>query len=218
MYNGATHLVESHYDYAKNLARQFYKSKGSSTLSLDDVTSSAFLGLCDASRRFDPERGITFKSFSYDRVVGEMIDSCRVDSRIAHSAIKNNLTDSEFTTVGISERVGNSKLSETLGVNVLVSHKSGQVEDFHYANENLEQEVHFKYLKEMISGLMDKVLTEEEHTVIHAIYYEGLSLSAISSKYSGKGRSWLCKVHLRALAKLRKAIRNTYGKDFADFI
>jgi RNA polymerase sigma factor for flagellar operon FliA len=44
---------------------------------LDDLVAFAYEGLLDARKRFDPARGVQFKSFAYYRVRGAVIDGVR---------------------------------------------------------------------------------------------------------------------------------------------
>jgi RNA polymerase sigma factor for flagellar operon FliA len=66
-------LVVANVKYAEILAmrrRTFWTS-------LEDRTQDAYLGLIDAARSFDPEKGCTFKTHAGRRIIGAMIDAER---------------------------------------------------------------------------------------------------------------------------------------------
>lgn len=46
-------------------------------LELDDLVQEGFLGLLEACRRFDAERGVSFSTFAYPRIAGAMDDLLR---------------------------------------------------------------------------------------------------------------------------------------------
>ena len=67
-------------DVAWRLKRRLVES-----VDLEDLAAVGNVGLLAAIESFDPGRGIKFKSFSYRRVRGAMIDSLRTADRISRS-------------------------------------------------------------------------------------------------------------------------------------
>lgn len=61
-------LAEEHLDLASQLARR-YDGRGQS---LEDLVQVANLGLVQAARRFDPERGSSFAAFAVPTILGEL--------------------------------------------------------------------------------------------------------------------------------------------------
>jgi RNA polymerase sigma-B factor len=61
-------LVEAHLGLAEHLAWRF-ANRGEP---LDDLTQVAYLGLCMAVERFDPDRGLEFKTFAAPTIIGEL--------------------------------------------------------------------------------------------------------------------------------------------------
>ena len=61
-------LVRAHLGLAEHLAWRF-ANRGEP---LDDLTQVAYLGLCLAVDRFDPERGLEFRTFAAPTIIGEL--------------------------------------------------------------------------------------------------------------------------------------------------
>jgi RNA polymerase sigma factor (sigma-70 family) len=53
---------------------------------VDDLSGAALLGLCQAARRYDPDRGVHFRPYAARRVRGAIKDECRRFSRKPHRA------------------------------------------------------------------------------------------------------------------------------------
>lgn len=71
-------------DYAKGIALKLSYKFGQGMLDRDDVIQLAYQGLVMAAKRFDPSRydgrgtpESFFKTYSYPRIVGSIIDECR---------------------------------------------------------------------------------------------------------------------------------------------
>jgi RNA polymerase sigma factor (sigma-70 family) len=61
----------------KTLAAKLFRKYAVKGMDLEDIVSEGILGLYDAYKRFDPNRGVSFKTYSHYRVKGSMIDSMR---------------------------------------------------------------------------------------------------------------------------------------------
>ena len=55
------------------------------SVDVDEMINVGMLGLIDAVDRFDPERGVPFKSYAEIRIQGAMIDALRHDDWIPRS-------------------------------------------------------------------------------------------------------------------------------------
>jgi RNA polymerase sigma factor for flagellar operon FliA len=69
-------LIEAHLAQVKFLAERL-AVKLPSTVELDDLIGAGVLGLLDAVDKFDPSRGVQFKTYAEMRVRGAMLDSLR---------------------------------------------------------------------------------------------------------------------------------------------
>lgn len=69
-------LVAEVLPVAQRLARQVHFAL-CRLLPLEDLEQEAAIGLIDSARKFDPQRGVSFRAFSYRRMMGRMLDAAR---------------------------------------------------------------------------------------------------------------------------------------------
>lgn len=73
-------LVLNNISLAENIAyKMFFKL--SSRYTLDELKSTAYLGLIDAAEKFNVDNNKTFKSFARKRIKGSILDEVRDDKR-----------------------------------------------------------------------------------------------------------------------------------------
>ena len=69
-------LVEQYRSFVTALAKKILRSLPS-FVELEDLEGYGQIGLIEASRRFDPTRGVQFKTFAYYRIRGAIYDGIR---------------------------------------------------------------------------------------------------------------------------------------------
>src|SRR6187401_1740671 len=112
--------------FVEALARRMASSMPNS-IDICDLVQDGVLGLIDAARRFDEDRGIKFETFAERRVRGAMIDALRRDAwprgvrrvrrelEAAREALRREL-GAEPTLADLAKRVGadESRLEKTI--------------------------------------------------------------------------------------------------------
>src|SRR6185503_3077954 len=112
--------------FVESLARRMASSMPNS-IDLGDLVQDGVIGLIDAARRFDEDRGIKFETFAERRVRGAMIDALRRDAwprgvrrvrrelEAAREALRREL-GGEPTLADLAKRVGadESRLERTI--------------------------------------------------------------------------------------------------------
>src|SRR5258706_11332947 len=73
------HRIVAGLPFVEALARRMASSMPNS-IDIGDLVQDGVLGLIDAARRFDEDRGIKFETFAERRVRGAMIDALRRDA------------------------------------------------------------------------------------------------------------------------------------------
>src|SRR5689334_6242680 len=69
-------LVVEYYPLARMIAKRTH-SRLPKGIDLDDLVSTAVIGLIEAVERYDASRGVAFKSYAKHRIQGAILDSLR---------------------------------------------------------------------------------------------------------------------------------------------
>jgi len=80
-------LIEEHLSLVHGIARRLLQASRVDA-ELDDLVSSGTVGLIEAARNFDPERGIAFSTFAVPRIRGAMLDDLRKQDHVPRSVRK----------------------------------------------------------------------------------------------------------------------------------
>ena len=103
-------LVESNLRFAVQVAKQ-YQGMG---IELEDLIGFANLGLFEAAKRFNPDRGVKFISFAVWYVRAELQKCLNDYSRVVRIPSHKTMTEGkEFSTLSTSKKVGEDDESET---------------------------------------------------------------------------------------------------------
>jgi RNA polymerase sigma factor for flagellar operon FliA len=82
-------VLTTHIGLVRTIARRLAHRLPPS-VEVDELVSIGMLGLMDAWDRYDPERGVTFKSYAELRIKGQMIDALRRNDWVPRSARKKS--------------------------------------------------------------------------------------------------------------------------------
>ena len=103
-------LVECNLRFAVQVAKQ-YQGMG---LELEDLIGFANLGLFEAAKRFNPDRGVKFISFAVWYVRAELQKCLNDKSRVVRIPSHKTMTEGkDFKTLSTSKKVGDDEESET---------------------------------------------------------------------------------------------------------
>lgn len=136
-------IVLTNAEWARGLARS-RKRRSSTCASLDDMKSAAVLGLCQAARRFDPARGVSFRSYTARRIRGAIIDEIRAAS-------------------GMTKRKPRAGADVRIEVDVVVCDERSVVEcSIHLVGDKID-------IKRALSVLTDRQRRVVEMTILHGM-------------------------------------------------
>ncbi len=183
---------------------------------VDELVASGFKGLVEARSRFDASRNIPFEAYAYYRIRGAMIDNVRATaqlSRRAHArlaalealnqggeaASDADGTDPRETYVALNMAVQAAGAAYTVasGVTGTLSVNEDQHPDAVYSTKER-------------SSLVQQALAaldERERAFVTRHYFNGERFDAVAESL-GISKSWGCRIHLRALTKLKEALAN----------
>lgn len=199
----------------------------------DDLVSYGVFGLLDAIEKFDPKRGIKFKTYAVTRVRGAIIDELRSIDWIPRS-VRQKAKELESVIGELESKLGRAatddELADALGINTdelqkLFTEVGGttivSLNDVWYLGsdddelpivESVESPnvlnpdilVQKEEVKKIIIDVINN-LPEKEKQVIVLYYYEDLTLKEIGEVLSIT-ESRVSQLHTKAILRLRSKL------------
>lgn len=194
----------------------------------DDIRSAALMGLMDASNRFDPRRGVLFKTFAERRIRGAVFDEVRRMDWFSRT-LREKQSRLSKVTENLGKRLGRApddpEVAEELDMTLddfrelqlqvsqlgtISLHESvddddsgktfiDNLEDTNQAS--VQERMEANELTGELAGYLEQ-LSEKERLVVALIYYEELSQKEISDVLElSEGR--ISQLHTQALGKLK---------------
>jgi RNA polymerase sigma factor FliA len=231
-YDQRDRLVKTHMDFAEYVVQRM-RSQLPVFISIDELKSAAIYGLMEAAGRFDPGRGVLFKTYAETRIRGAIMDEVRKmdwfsrSMREKHGRMNREIrrleqqlgrdpTEEEIAeAMNLSREQYQTVLKEIgqLGIvslNEILNEESDgatfldQVRD----DENKNPDEQFG-IQELIRELAVEInkLSEKERLVLTLFYYEELTQKEISEILElSEGR--ISQLHSQALSKLKAGMPN----------
>lgn len=209
-------------DLVEILAKQVGRSIDGVTL--DELRSYGREGLLEAARRFDPSRGVSFRSFANYRVRGAMIDGMRSASalpRRVHARLRA-LEAGALTSEGAledlqaaptapagAEAALNAHLAAmatAMATGLVAPTAGGTAEEMVDWNQSDPEEA---VGRSELLGLVHREisnLADDEAELVRRHYFEGERFDRVAADL-GLSKSWASRLHTRALAKLTRRLR-----------
>lgn len=220
-------LVDQYQNYVRTLSSRLIKRFGASPALRDDIVSAGYIGLIEAAERFDPSAGVEFKTFAYLRIRGAIIDAIRRSSDLSPAAYRyaralsavqdlrsgvrlNTLRtgkDPKKALAQILEFTAQGALAFRLSL-VEVEDEPLHLGEKSHPEERLIAKARDRFLRELVDEL-----PERERNIVKKYYFEDKSLQEIAEEESGVSKSWMSRVHSRALNMLRERCLEKLGGD-----
>jgi RNA polymerase sigma factor for flagellar operon FliA len=207
------------------------------SVELSDLINTGVIGLVEAFRNFDPERGVKFETYAVPRIRGAILDelraldwvprSTRAKSREidrALTALENDTgrrpTDGEIARkIGYTVEELNAAKGDVCGSTLLsLDETIYKEEDSHQVprietvrdNSRLSAlgDLEKSELRAFLVTAIDR-LTEQEKLVIALYYFEELTLKEIGEVMS-ISESRVSQIHTKAVLKLRGMIKERF--------
>jgi RNA polymerase sigma factor for flagellar operon FliA len=185
----------------------------------EEFLSAGMLGLVEAADRFVPEKGNDFKAFAFFRVRGAVIDYVRSTCELNGSAYKilKALEASQELQEAAQDKVrrdsfssANSKLERIVDYLTksaisykLVSSLQGQREEA--TRKDTESPEVLLSKKREAKKVRDSLatLSPKERLIIEQYYFNDVNLSEVAKEHAGLSKSWVSRLHDKAIEKLR---------------
>jgi RNA polymerase sigma-B factor len=217
-------LVEAHLGLAEHLAWRF-ANRGEP---LDDLIQVAYLGLCMAVERFDPERGLEFKTFAAPTIIGELKRhfrdktwAVRVPRRLQELHLEMNATVAIFsqqhgrspTVAELASELATSEEDVLEALEAGQSYRSSSLDQA--ADDDSDGEVLAARLgeedpsfgeAELWASMSDvvKALPERERRILYLRFFKGQMQSEIARQL-GISQMHVSRLLSRILERLRDA-------------
>jgi RNA polymerase sigma factor for flagellar operon FliA len=190
---------------------------------LDDLIGYGQIGLAEAARDFESERGMQFTTFAYYRIRGAIYDGISKMSwvkrsqyqRIKYEQMAGDVlrvegeTDPAAPAPAAEDARWFKNVASALAVVYLSSRLTGEegaealdIEDQSPPPETavIDQEV-----REKLHQLIDE-LPDDSRTLIKSAYFEGQTLTEAGQRL-GIGKAWASRLHSKTLDRLARALR-----------
>ncbi len=224
-------LIAEHYPLARSIASRMHR-KLPPGIDLDELVSIALIGLLEACSRFDPSRGIQFRTFAKHRMHGAILDSLRSADWIPRSVreragtvqraserLRNELgreptTDEVAKSLDVPvEVVREARQADTrpvLSLDAPAEEDGGSLIDFVMAEGQDAGDVLEE--REMRRALLAAVveLPERERIAVEGFYLRGEPLKGIGKKL-GVSESRACQLCRQGTMRLRKILKPRMG-------
>lgn len=168
---------------------------------LDDLVAFGFGGLLEARHRFDPDRGVRFRTFAYHRVRGAMLDGVRKMTELPRRAHeRQRIADAAPVTVQPAPPTPLDAVFARVSAGLTTA---GPLHGDFGAKSPEEVLMGHQSVARLLEALT--ALPERGRAVIRGHYFEGRSLEGLGAEL-GISKSWASRLHTRALATLREAL------------
>jgi RNA polymerase sigma factor FliA len=224
-------LITSHLDLVPIIARQVMRSLGVQMNFQEELEGYGREGLVFAAKRFDPTRGIPFRSFANYRIRGSMIDALRKEStlprksreRLKQLESTNELNEqaSEENAAPAAQSSSASDMDHRLAVHLgnlatamatgLLAERGHEGESSVAIDDGLspEEEVSRAELRKLLKSAI-ATLGDQEQVLINRHYFQGDRFDMVAAEL-GLSKSWASRIHTRAIAKITKYFNEIDG-------
>ncbi|MCH8027824.1 MAG: FliA/WhiG family RNA polymerase sigma factor [candidate division Zixibacteria bacterium] len=208
------------------------------SVELPDLINTGVIGLIEAFRNFDPDRGVKFETYAVPRIRGAILDELRALDWVPRS------TRAKSREIERSYNVLENKYGRPPEKTELAKHMKVTIEELHLSLDdvsgtnilslddiifreddnrqvsrietivdsskiNILGELEKDELRAFLSIAMEK-LTAQEKLVIALYYYEELTLKEIGEVMS-ISESRVSQIHTRAVSKLRTMVQEKFA-------
>ena len=218
-------MIESHLDLPHEVAKRLQTGLCGRAC-YDDLVSLGLVGLCDAARRFDSSRGVSFRTYARHRIRGEILDGLRLDDPISR-ADRRLFKRSEQAVHGLTASLGRlpdeleiaqamtiplrqwQRFRTRLGHLGLLApgRKTPELDDIPDRSGDPQDGATAQQTRERLAQLIE-ALPVRNRLVIRLHYEREMTFAEIGKRL-GVGPSRVSQIHKRALTKLREQLRKS---------
>jgi RNA polymerase sigma factor for flagellar operon FliA len=208
------------------------------SVELCDLINTGVIGLIEAFRNFDPERGVKFETYAVPRIRGAILDELRSLDWVPRST-RAKAREIERALLGFENEHGrppsDAELAKALNISVDELHLSLEdvskttllsLDEMIFREEDNRQVPRIETVEDEKANIILRNLerselqaflviaierlTEQEKLVIALYYYEELTLKEIGEVMK-ISESRVSQIHTKAVLKLRGMVREKFG-------
>jgi RNA polymerase sigma factor for flagellar operon FliA len=209
-------LIHEYHEFVETVVVRLSRAMRLPSALRDEFISAGYFGLIEAASRFDSSRGPDFRSYAFLRIRGAIIDyirsSCELSGE-AHRTLQALEAAHELREFSCTRRtLLDSAVHETecsrgyLEKSALIFALSKSAErrsdDLRQDLLNPEQILLKKRYSEKIRSIV-ATLPEKERTIIEQYYFHDRKFVEVAAQFAGLSKSWVSRLHDRALEILR---------------
>lgn len=204
-------LIEHYMPLARIVAARLYSSGIARPCGFDDYLQYARVGLIEAVDRFDPDRNVSFESYSSHRIRGAVLNGLSETSEAAAQRDFwrtrmpdriHSLTTAQGKDVARASLEDLKGLTVGIALSILLEREQEPVDESPQANPYAAAEL--AQLSSRLHALVAK-LPDREREIIRGHYFERLEFQVLAERFGvTKGR--LSQLHGRALQRLAQML------------
>lgn len=194
----------------------------------DDLIAYGQIGLHEAARDFNPDRGVKFTSFAYHRIRGAIFDGIGKMSWTSRARYRRNRRFQQLASEVVAEENRSNvpptaeesakwlgRVSQSLGVVYLASQGDDESDNALSRAEAAGHGAHAivanREIVQKLEELM-KQLPNEQARLIRSIYFEGATLQKAADQM-GISKSWASRQHAKILEDLGRKLKKMDAGD-----
>lgn len=219
-------LYQSGVDLVHSALRHF-TAVGSAGSDQAELEAWGREGLLDAARRFEPERGVSFRTFAYYRVRGAMLDglrkmgswSRRGHERVALLQAAHSTSEGAYEDVAARQDVSAERAAEMMREHMAAMATAMAIGVFAVRATEGEgivavdrgRDPEAEYAEAELGSLLRSSVDElppPEDQIVRRHYFGGESLEAVGASL-GLSKSWASRLHTRAIRRLTQRLQKS---------
>lgn len=208
--------------FVRQVAGSLVNSMNLPPAMFDEYVAAGYLGLVEAAERFDFSQGRDFRNFAYLRIRGSIIDTVRKTADVpgyvynryvkalkAAQALREQMHEQEKSSgapagsrealAGILEYLARSALAFRIAEREMPA-GTADGKPFPDPCSALEMRQDRELIRDLVSRLPEK-----ERKIIESYYFGEMSFVAIARASEDMSKSWVSRLHARALKRLKEA-------------
>jgi len=189
-------LVLQHLDYVTHILSRITAALPRN-IDVENLQSAGVVGLIEAAKNFDPNRGVSFKTFSYPRIRGAILDELRVNSPLSQKMIElvrkiRETIDALDPPITVETIARQARLSvERVEIGLEAMRLNPQQWDASciensrsmWSTERPESPLEDEERKQLLANAIES-LPERERLAVTLYYLEGLKLKEVGAVLS----------------------------------